>query len=468
MSDHHTWTVSVIAVQDKEHTEEYEALERSILHQGANENISYAIFHYQPEDQLVQIKKLNQIGSSTFDKVPSYNGNIYEIETLVNFFKDHVAKPDAGPFHHNMVITWGHGTGLGFFGTLANLSQQEILESTDINPTEKEYFSTLNKKVQLLNILQSNLSIKGTENHVLLANDFLPSPEIKYAWDKSATLFDEISAQTYDYITADELSTIIQKGLNKIDILICTNCFMQMFDTGYALRNTVNIMVAAQTSIPFDGIYHEKLFALLFEFPETTPEDIAKHITNYFPVRYLERQPLHSELKINDISISANKLIEYKNLAPLIKEFVTKYITFKNNEVRCEKKLQEYVILARDICYDLTSYESAGIVDLTHFFYVLASFIEEGWFGNIKKTLIDFLEVRQTCNISIYSPVELTIHSIIRPLSSRSPKFLSIFMPSNSNSPISDFIRGQYIRKKYSDSFLKDTDWDIFLEQLYH
>ncbi len=116
MSRKYNWTVSIIVQQDGEHLFEYVDLEQSILDQVFDPKIRYIIFYYEQGSKTALIKELahsNSFGVNHFTVISKRQlVDIYAEGTLISFFTDFVNKGSEST--HHIVITWGHGAGLGF------------------------------------------------------------------------------------------------------------------------------------------------------------------------------------------------------------------------------------------------------------------------------------------------------------------------------------------------------------------
>jgi len=81
------------------------------------------------------------------------------------------------------------------------------------------------------------------------------------------------------YFTMDELARAIEASFpkKKADLVIMLNCFMMSMDTLFALKFTVDFLVAPQTSICFYGYHYNAIFsALAQDFSLITPEELCR------------------------------------------------------------------------------------------------------------------------------------------------------------------------------------------------
>jgi hypothetical protein len=79
-------------------------------------------------------------------------------------------------------------------------------------------------------------------------------------------------------LTMKELDIALRSafGKRKIDVMIMMNCYMQFIDTGYALRRSVDYLVAAEGAFFLDGYNYPFIFQALFSNPDIKPEEFGK------------------------------------------------------------------------------------------------------------------------------------------------------------------------------------------------
>jgi hypothetical protein len=119
-----TWSIIIIAQVDAGSDWEYEQLENSILYNNAR-YLRYAIFYFDQNKKQSEIKILepgaNKFTQGELQDLPENalyfkgntdnKGNLDDTGTLVNFLKNNVCRKTD----RYMLITWGHGAGLGYF-----------------------------------------------------------------------------------------------------------------------------------------------------------------------------------------------------------------------------------------------------------------------------------------------------------------------------------------------------------------
>jgi hypothetical protein len=174
-------------------------------------------------------------------------------------------------------------------------------------------------------------------------------------------------------INAKELNDIIKEGLDKVDVLLTMNCYMQMFETCLPLQETVGLVISPQTTITFWGYNYFQLFKIIIESPKCTDKIISKNITSFYSSKYFDKElePING---LNDVSISCIDLKRFNCVLENFEDIAT-YIN-SNLETEFETsigtyQLKHYVELARRKCFS----EYSAIIDFRHFLNQLSIYI---------------------------------------------------------------------------------------------
>ena len=155
-------------------------------------------------------------------------------------------------------------------------------------------------------------------------------------------------------LTMDELSQAIQWSMDsrKIDLIIMMNCNMQVFDTGYALRNQAKYLVAPESAMRFSDYDYSAIFLNLAKNPEIS----AKKMSAWVIKSFKKNEPTRSSLY--KVSIAACNLryfdrlaIALNGLAVLMKkrlpnDFCTFRKEFKDSKVSGPNLIDLYSLLA--------------------------------------------------------------------------------------------------------------------------
>jgi hypothetical protein len=485
------WTISIIAQYDPKVKEEYLELEESILSQNPNDSIRYLLFFFDQISETACIKKAERSPSGSFvihivenlGKIDFYSG--YHLHY---FFKQYVAESSCAKegIHKHLLLTFAHGSGFGFFSKKLEEKVTSFLkDSLGISVNEEDTAQAVSY-FEYLTFLQANLSLKAPELLLgNLLNQFLSLHTAKIEFTKAK--IDAFKA-TFVNIRAEDFATILIKGLNKedekiikVDILLCTTCYVQMIETGYALKDAVHTMIAPQTTIPFFGYNYKKLFNLLHNDPEASQEEIADNITTYYPIKYAEdpikslikQLPRYKKLDVrNEVVIIANNLQGYckivKQLAVLLIHFNKNYQTI----VGCSATLKDIIELSVSRCDWLTTEKGdSGVIDFLNFFEKLchnhtANFIRETFRPIANQLPVILKETR----LSIYNNGTRynTVYVLNDNFPTKNPTFISIFLPVKLDSPIKVALLREFYKSgtQRNIGFYKDTGWDEFVYKI--
>lgn len=105
-------------------------------------------------------------------------------------------------------------------------------------------------------------------------------------------------------ITMDKLQQAIRKTFGKVDVIFMRNCFMQMFDTGYTLREVTRYLVAFESLMWFPAFDYVIWFkAMQKEGRLLTPEEtVTGAIRGFTRTRMLARMRTDSAIFGNELS----------------------------------------------------------------------------------------------------------------------------------------------------------------------
>jgi hypothetical protein len=144
---------------------------------------------------------------------------------------------------------------------------------------------------------------------------------------KKSRFLDVTSDKQARILTMEELNSAIRWafGKKKVNVMIMMNCFMQFIGAGYALRKTVDYMVAPESIMEFSGYNYTYIFQALINEPDLSPRELAKLSVKSFPYKaYSHSQSMSS---IEKTSIFANNLQHYSTLARQIDKLVDSLLT---------------------------------------------------------------------------------------------------------------------------------------------
>lgn len=110
-----------------------------------------------------------------------------------------------------------------------------------------------------------------------------------------------------DILTMDELGTAINHAFDnsKIDLVVMMNCYMQMYDTSYALCHCVDYLVAPQSFVEFNDYDYKGIFDYLANDPQgVTGENMGSYIIENF-----RQRRFNSTVAISCIDLSYDEAV---------------------------------------------------------------------------------------------------------------------------------------------------------------
>jgi hypothetical protein len=480
--EQHIWTVAIIITHNDQYFE-YSDLEQSILDQTKYENIRYIIFSYDINSRLATIKKLlfnDEQQSYQFGIIDGpEEKDIYQKDTLIDFLKSHVINPNPANNHY-MVITWGHGAGLGFFSQLTKeVNKVDYFTNVDPGLNKIKEFdllkTSINEQLNTLTYLKANLSLHNIDDivHSLLLPLQARSPiSLKVNFDKLVTQIKE----NLKLITAQELNEIFKAAFpesQKIDMLLTINCYTQIFDVGFMLKEKVNLLLSPQTTIPFAGINYKTLFEAIETKPTISLKEVSENVTASFRDKY-DTEPFKSQFerrypifkqRIKEVSISGVFLSYYDELFNILNSIAVPLKDFSdNNSSNYCLAIKQEIVNARRACSDLTWNRDYGVVDFFHFLEELTKktniqVIEDAYsrLDSLKSNAL----ASQLRAFSEYYIGEGTFNS------SMSPFFTSVFFPFDFFSDIQSLLIDLYFHSNTGTTARANFKWDDFAEFLY-
>jgi hypothetical protein len=522
------WTVGIIAqVQDELSDFEYNEFEKTIKKRSDDVNLNYIIFYFNQGTQKSQIKILNKY-KEDFDTVDiteeheKYKKNnhvlstdmnasnkkyilnaLYDKDILIDFLKNNI----AGKSDRYMLITWGHGSGLGFF----------VHEDNDKGPykggnstgTKSENAGLINlmnkleKKGKISNIQKSKfgkLNRKNVQINNSIVNASVPKEDFtSYRFDGvDDSDIREIQKILDNLYTADDLAKILDDGFKatdtfektidgsekikktKIDLFIANSCWMNTFEAGCTFMDRVKVYAAPQAIVPFAGIDYDRLFAALEDNPDLDRKALAEVITDNYAQKYTSKNSFTKEFKlkrkyvnIRELTISVNDLTAFEG------DKKNKQVEKQHEGViNCVNKLGNHLAeklqsdakkgkdnyrrkidIARSFCGDFT--HAGNYIDFTNFFSELIKTFQDEDPRELKDIYYDFYWAKEQTLLSIYSSERL-FSFMPEYFYSQSPQMFSIYFPPRTG--ITEREK-EFIKKYYNATFEdKCSGWMNFLE----
>jgi hypothetical protein len=500
----YSWTVSVIAIYNeneialKNAYDEFEESIRSI--QNPNKDIGFVIFFYNSNTETAEIRKSRVINrANVLDTYENWGKvDIYENKhkVLKKFFRNHVAKTsiEDNEEHKHIVITWGHGAGLGFMKQemekrLAHIYDARALPGDENKSPE---IAKIASRIYNTCYLTTNLSLnKGDEIYDNIKKYVFDLVGFNGLRDDEKDMRVEVE-KLFRVITASELADIIEHGLKKdksrvniagvvkplssgikVQIMLCLTCYVNMIETSFGLKDVINIYISPQTDIPFYGYNYKRLFELLNQDRSVSEIDISFNITHNYLIKYLEpkiKSDILSKPELfpidykDGVSFSATYLRDCHAIALKIRDlidFIRKISKKKilNNGLTIEEIIKK----ARFKCLSLAKMGASdiGIIDYQNFITEVFLCFERVNFSRFDRFFAsDQIISDYTPGSSCRSVYISGLFNFISP----SPGSYSIFFPNVPLSPEEKILIKIYKRmKKKPGSFLKTTGWDYLI-----
>jgi hypothetical protein len=467
------WTVGIIAqVQDELSDFEYNAFEKTIKKRSDDVYLNYVIFYFNQGTKKSQIKILNKY-KDDFDTTDiSGDDALYNKNELINFLKNNI----AGKSDRYMLITWGHGAGLGFFAHDDNDKESNKGGNSTGTKPANAYLIQLSKEKRYNPTREIR---KDNRKYGLISQHIANSSFRPEAFSDEGEELKKILDSVY---TSKNLAEILQQsfGTTKIHLFIANSCFMNTFETGCTLMNQVEIYAAPQTIVPFAGIDYDRLFAALEDNPDLNMTELAQEITDNYAPKYTAKNSFTKEFKlkrkyinIRELTISVNSLSafkgdkENKNVEKRHKGVIDCINRFGNHLVKLlqidarngNDNYRRKIDIARSFCGDFT--HSANYIDFTNFFCELLKSFQDEDPGELKNIYYDFYWAKEQTVLSIYSSERL-FSFMPEYFYSQSPQMFSIYFPQRTGRTK---LQEKFIKEYYETTFTgKGFGWIEFLK----
>lgn len=400
--------------------------------------------------------------------------DLYDENTLKKFFTDEVV---GVPSDHHALITWGHGAGLGYFtrktGQDPFVQDQMFSQILEKVRGEHEDAVEIDHPADIIHqiaTIKANLSITPTYPE---PNEFF----IKHRGD-TFTIKDKKKLDAVLKVVSAQAMAQLLKMLDKpVDLFIANNCYCQMFETGFVLKDYVKIMVAAQTTYPITGFDYEDFFSAMQPPDSSDPESLAINVCQLFRKKYKDSafinhmnqiDPEFDFFNVDPVSLSANTLSFYTDLNIIINEagqWMLDYFgkdipgrTFDSNAV-----LQD----ARDGCADMSS-SLPGFIDLLHFVDCINFHLEPDIPDEIQGIQQQLKRVKKACNLFTLPPANTPTH-IDLSQKTASPSFLSVFFPDHASTPQQKLIYNRFFAPNSTSlgAPLDTSAWQTLIRKFY-
>lgn len=499
------WTISIIAQIDDYNEWEYNNLLKTIEWQDIINNSRYVILEYRQGSKLkntasiATVLELSQYEPAFKEnKEPAKgrkNGKQPKVASIANenllkknmpvevasladekllkdFFNNWVLKEQS---RYHMLITWGHGAGLGYFyyaddgkpkcNTLQKIKFKDAQRSkVKVKDVPRGY----NRRACTCTQFAANVMEDASKiNHLRsLQADLNFEDYVRDNIDDSD--YQEIINRT-QLLTPSRLAGILKGCYKKpINVFIANNCFTNMFEAGYALRDAVEVYAASQSIVPFAGIDYGKLFESLDTTPKQDMSELAFNITDSLLPRYTNGgfakafNVLRPDLNVRDFSLSVNMLKHYEDFKQIIDE-IAKYLIEKLDSKEEGERFAKKIDIARSFCGDFA--QGVGFIDFTNFFTELIKSFQDENPGILKRLYKKFFFLKEKTLLSIVNPGSL-FRFMPGDFYSQSPQIFSIFFPSKfKRSHVVDELIALYGKFMSESENWKTWQWPNFLSK---
>ncbi|MBE7169540.1 MAG: hypothetical protein INR73_03075 [Williamsia sp.] len=242
----------------------------------------------------VTLHELKKHGSDRmlFDEVPPGYGviDMGDDRKLRRIFSD---IRSGYPSQRFLLFTWDHGSGFGIFKT--NPAERSLLEKEAFLNFEMEVMQEGNSRSPV--IPEAAIEFDIIDNH---STEEEPGSPVQ---GKKGEAGKKIKTSM---LTNDELRNTIlyDTQARKVDLLIMMNCAMQMIETGYALQDAVEYLVAPETCIFWAGYDYKSIISKLCIAPDIETEALGKYAIDTIE-SYYKNTP--SRTYFNDLVVSLVK-----------------------------------------------------------------------------------------------------------------------------------------------------------------
>jgi hypothetical protein len=362
-----------------------------------NEENMNAILSELIYNEVRQKKELHLVND--FGKI-----NLGDPDTLSEIFD--FVKNSTGEETRFLLVTWDHGYTFGIFNGTINKSVFDF----ELN-SNKKHIAITNLKGAVKRLREERDQNKSLDTVIeeFKFNNRSDEKSIEYS---DELLKDLALSDDTDMLTPEEIAQALKKSFTKkIDVLIMMNCWMQSVDTCYALQDTVEILVAAESTMDFIGYDYIDFINEICSDSKITNTHLSSRVISQIRSKY---KKLNTEIAFNEIAVSAINLSEVTMLKNMMDNFSNSLsLAIRTNLLDVNK--------GRATSYEFTHeylpnsgvyiYYIVDIYDvLTHFFKM--RFISNKDFANLKDWLKTFLIAKtvggnftkETTALGIYFP----------------------------------------------------------------
>lgn len=394
--------------------------------------------------------------------------NFYESGHLITtFFKDYVAPSGA---ERHFVMLWGHGAGFGVF------AEGDLREPPN-NPQNCDGLDA--EKLQLTGasidwltagrnrLISAGIGVGDMNDKAIvpLVHFLSANAPLEKTVGKTGLKADD----TFRIVSAGTIAAAIGEGFGKgtknkknVDVLMAMSCYMQLFETGYVLKEQVRYFAASETSQLFAGPDYKLLFQQLGSKYSAANADIAQ-LGNDLIKNYIDKYK--NDPHNDSLFVSMNDLYLYKSFNRHLNELADHLIEHRATIYPIAQK-------ARNKCTYMTP-SDYGIIDLAHFCQQLLQ--ETNGDDALNEKLLNVINaIKSGTRLIIAKKETPKLCPTLKPNGQSScPNGLAIFFPKDKCSSSADQFVHWFMEKYYQpdsgnmQNFVTVSKWPYFVRDYY-
>lgn len=201
------------------------------------------------------------------------------VSALVEYFeKIIIAK---FPSERHLLFTWNHGNGYGIFAGGSSVT-----------------------------VLNDQIARKTIDQHLYI---------------KSVQKAEHFTDAPVEVLSMNELGEALSIAFKtkKIDLVVMMNCYMQYFNTGYALKGSVDYLIAPESYIYFSGYNYSSIISELLRDPDQPSRNLAVHVVQSLEGKQYPSPALREEALAATALVTVD-LSLYTEMADHVDELVAK------------------------------------------------------------------------------------------------------------------------------------------------
>jgi hypothetical protein len=245
-------------------------------------------------------------------------------------------------------FTWSHGAAFGI--NTSDLIHNKLEGFIEGKITSNQFFEVRNTKWYLP---QSEIGILEIDGHLKLGKDLnLAHDEyLVHQRDK------EVNCEKLVVIWMSDLAKVLSevtKENGKIDLMIMMNCNMMLFENGYMLRDSVDILIGSESKLWATGYDYKKLIQELNASPGKSNIDLAMMVVqDYKDMHHL----LGYDEYLARTALFACKLSETRRIAELLNASTL-------NLLNQDDLVEKVKLIRTSYLYSVSGVETYFLVDL--------------------------------------------------------------------------------------------------------